>query len=131
MTWAKDWRGTRAAIYFSKKNGPAFVVVLTFIHLLNEGGHTKMDVHIKRVRDRLKEPTLIVLRQVVLDEILVEDIPFEHGHGLAEAKTTFTFESRVMTVRIKKEMIFDEDMFVLDLFFSGVKRGNSEITPES
>jgi hypothetical protein len=25
MTWAKNWRGARAAIYFSKNDGPAFV----------------------------------------------------------------------------------------------------------
>jgi hypothetical protein len=131
MTWAKDWRGARAALYFSKNNGPAFVVVLTFMYLLNEGGHTGMDVHIKPVRDCTEGPIRTVLDQVVLDRILVEDIPFGHGHGLAEAEVTFPFESRVMIVRVKKEVIFDEDMFVLDLFFSGVKRGNSEVTPES
>jgi hypothetical protein len=131
MTWVKDWRGARAALYFSKNDGPAFVVVLTFMYLSNEGGHTGMDVHIKLVRDCMKGPICIVQDPVVLDRILVEDIPFRHGHGLAEAKTTFPFESRVMTVRVKKEVIFDEDMFVLDFFFSGVKRGNSEVTPES
>ena len=46
---------------------------------------------------------------------------------MAEAKTTFPFEGRVMTVRVKKEVIFDEDMFFLDHFFSGVKRGNLEM----
>ncbi len=127
MTWAKDWSGARAALYFSKTDGPAFVVVLTFIHLLNEGGHTEMDVHIKPVQDCMKGPIRTVLNQVVLDRILVEDIPFGHGRGMAEAKTTFPFEDRVMTVRVKKEVIFDEDMFVLDHFFSGVKRGNSEM----
>jgi hypothetical protein len=131
MTWAEDWRGARAALYFSKNDGPAFVVVLTFMYLLNEGGHTGMDVHIKPVRDCMKGPIRTVLDQVVLDRILVEYIPFGHGRGLAEAKITFPFESRVMTVQVKKEVIFDEDMFVLDLFFSGVKRGNSEVTPES
>ena len=33
-------------------------------------------------------------------------------------------------IRVKKEMVFDEDMFILDFLFPGVKRGNSE-TAES
>jgi hypothetical protein len=36
-----------------------------------------------------------------------------------------------MTIRVKKEMVFDEDIFILDFSFPGVKRANSETTPES
>ena len=35
MTWEKASRGVRAALFFFMKDGPAFVIVLTVIHLLN------------------------------------------------------------------------------------------------
>ncbi len=90
-----------------------------------------MDVHIKSVMDCTKEATRKVLRQVVLDQILVEVFPYEQGFQLAEAQKTLPFEDQLMTIRVKKEMVFDENIFILDFSFSGVKRGNSETTPES
>lgn len=131
MTWAKFWRGSRAAIYFSKKDGPAFVVILTFTSLSDQGGQIGMDVHIKSVIDFTTVRTRKVLCEVVLDEVLVEVFPHDHGFQLAEARKTLPFEDRLMTIRVKKEMVFDENIFVLDLSFSGVKRENSETTPES
>ncbi|KAH7311899.1 heterokaryon incompatibility protein-domain-containing protein [Rhexocercosporidium sp. MPI-PUGE-AT-0058] len=131
MTWAKVWRGSRAALYFSKKDGPAFVVILTFTSLSDQGGKIGMDVHIKSVMDYTKEATWKVLRQIVLDQILVEVFPCEQGSQLAEAQKTLPFEDQLMTIRVKKEMVFDEDMFILDISFSGVKRRNSDATLES
>jgi hypothetical protein len=131
MTWAKSWRGSRAALYFSKKDGPAFVVLLTFASLSDQGGQIGIDVHIKSVTDCTKGAERESPRQVVLDQVLVKD--FHHGQvfGLTEAQKTLHFENQLMTIRVKKEMVFDEDMFIIDFSFSGVKRGNSETTPES
>jgi hypothetical protein len=127
MVWTKDWRGTRAALYFSKNNGPAFVVVLTLAYRSFDEGYPRMHIHIKSVHDSMKGPISAVLRQVNLRRILEEDFPpLKQGQELAEVQTTFPFESRVMTVRVKREIIHDEEVFVLDLLFSGVKRRNSE-----
>ena len=130
MTWDKGSRGALAALYFSKKDGPAFVLLLTFIHLWNPKRQVGIDIHIKQVRDNMNEPVAAALGKVRLHRILVEHIPSERGHTLGEAITTFSFENRVMTARIKEELIFDENMFVVDLLFSGVKRRNSEVAPE-
>ena len=90
-----------------------------------------MDVHIKSVMDCTKEAEREIPRQVVLDQVLVEDFHHEQGFGLTEAQKTLHFENQLMIIRVKKEMVFDEDMFIMDFSFSGVKRGNSETTPES
>jgi hypothetical protein len=122
MTWATFWRGSRAALYFSKKDGPAFVVILTFISLSDQGGQIGMDVHIESVMDCTKQATGKVLRQVVLNQILLQDFPHEQGFQLAEAQKTLPFEDQIMTIRVKKEMVFDENIFILDFSFSGVKQ---------
>lgn len=126
MTWANSWRGSRAALRFSKKDGPAFVVILTFTSLSDQGGKVGMDVHIESVMDCAKEAT-----KKALKEFLVED--FTHGQGfqLTEAQKTLALEDQLMTIRVKKEMVFDEDIFIADCFFSSVKRGISEMTLES
>jgi hypothetical protein len=130
MTWQKCWRGSRGALFFSKKDGPAFVAVVTFRFLADQGGQIGMDVHFKLVMESTKEVSRELLRQV-LEEILLEDFPNEQGFRLGEAQKVLPFEDRVMTIRVKNEMVFDENLFILDLLFSGVKRGNSETTPES
>ena len=129
MTWAKLWRGSRAASYFSKKDGPAFVVILTFLSLPDEGGEIGMDVHIKPVMDCAPEATREILRKVVLGQILVENF-HQEGFRLAEAQKTMLFENQLVTIRVKKELVFDEDIFILDFSFSSVKRGNSETIQE-
>lgn len=90
-----------------------------------------MDIHIKSVMDCTKEATRKVVRQVVIDQILVEVFYHEQGFRLAEAQKTLPFEDQLITIRVKKEMVFDENIFILDFSFSGVKRANSETTPES
>jgi hypothetical protein len=124
MTWAEYWRGSRTALVFSKMDGPAFMVIVTFRSLADQGGQIGMNVHTKEVSRE-------VLRQVVLEEILHEDFPHEQGFQLAEAQKVLPFEDRLMTIRVKNEMVFDENLFILDLLFSGLKRGNSETAPES
>ena len=131
MTWAKDWRGSRAALYFSKKDGPAFVVILTFLSLADQGGQIGMDVHIKSVIDCTTEGTRKVLHWVLLHQVLVEVFNYEQEFRLAEAQKTLPFEDQLMTIRVKQEMVFDENIFILDFSFSGMKRANSETTPES
>ncbi|PVH75186.1 hypothetical protein DL98DRAFT_518804 [Cadophora sp. DSE1049] len=131
MTWDKSWRGSRAALYFSKINGPAFVVILTFVSLSDQGGRIGMDVHTRSVLDCTKEAEGKASSRIVLDQILVEVFHHEQGFQLTEAQKTSPFEDQLMTVRVKKEMVFDEDMFILDFLFSGVKRGSSETRPES
>ena len=131
MKWAKSWRGSRAALYFSKKDGPAFVVILTFISLLDQGGQIGMDVQIHSVMNCTKGTEDEVLRQIVLDEILVEVLNYEEGFRLDEAQKTLHFENQLVNIRVKKELVFDEDIFILDFLFSGRKRGNSETTTES
>lgn len=131
MTWEKFWPGSRAAFFFSKQDRPAFVVVVTFRSLADQGGQIGMDVHIKLVMESTKEVSGELLRQVVLEEILLEDFPHEQGFQLAEAQKVLPFEDRLMIIRVKNEMVFDENLFILDLLFSGVKRGNSETTLES
>jgi len=81
MTWVKCWGGSQAALYFSKKDGPAFVVILTFISLSDQGGQIGMDIHIKSVLNCTKEAEGKVLRQVVLDQILVERFTMKKGSG--------------------------------------------------
>jgi hypothetical protein len=131
MTWAEDWRGSRAALFFSKMDGPAFVVIVTFRSLADQGGQIGMDVHFKLVKEYAKEVSRELLRQVVLEEILHEDFPNDQGFQPAEAQKVLPFEDRFMTIRVKNEMVFDENLFILDLLFSGVKRGTSETAPES
>jgi hypothetical protein len=131
MTWARDWHGSRAALLFFMSDGLAFVVVLTFIHCSDEKELTQMDVHIKPVLDFTRRPTGSEPRQVVLNRILVEDIPVGQELQVAEAQATLSLESRILTVRLKREVIFDEDTFVLDPLFSGVKRELSETTLET
>jgi hypothetical protein len=109
MTWAKDWSGWRAALFFSKMDGPAFVVIVTFSSLGDQGGKIGMDVHIKLVMESLHE--------VVLDEILLEDFAYEQRFQLGQAQKVLPFEDRVMTIRVKNEMVFYENLFILDLLF--------------
>jgi hypothetical protein len=131
MSWAKAWRGSRAALYFSKKDGPAFVVILTFTYLSDQGGQIGMDIHIKSVMSYTKEPISKRQQKVVLDQILVEVLPYDQGFQLAEAQKTLPFEDQLMTIRVKEEMVFDEDMFILGFSFSGVKRGSPDTILES
>lgn len=107
------------------------MVILTFVSLSDQGGQIGIDVHIKSVMDCTKEVTWKVLRQVVLDQILVEVFHYEQGFQLAEAQKTLPFKDQLITIRVKQEMVFNEEMFILDFSFSGVKRANSETTPES
>ena len=82
------------------------------------------------MQGRVNEPMRAVLNRVSLRDTLKEQIPSGNEPGLGEGKATCRFGSRAMTARVKKEMIFDEDMFVLDLLFSGTKRSISEVTPD-
>jgi hypothetical protein len=65
-----------------------------------------MDIYIKSVLDCTKEAKGKVLRQVVLDQILVEVFQHEQGFRLAEAQKTVPFEDQLMTIRVKKETVF-------------------------
>jgi hypothetical protein len=131
MTWGKDWRGSRAAILFFEKGGPAFVVILTFIHCSDGREHTKMDVHIKPVLDSTRWPSSTEVQQVQLHRILVEDLTIGQELQTSGAQKTLSLGGRILTLRLKRELIFDEDTFVLDLLLSGIKRGSSETIPES
>ena len=131
MTWGEYLLGSRAALFFSKKDGPAFVVIVTFRSLEDQEGKIGMDVHFKLVKESTKEVSRELLSQVVLEEILHEDFPHEQGFQLAETQKVLPFEDRLMKIRVKNEMVFDENLFILDLLFSGMKRGNSETAPES
>jgi len=44
MSWAKSWQGSRAALYFSKEDRLDFVVILTFLCLLDQGGQIGIDI---------------------------------------------------------------------------------------
>jgi hypothetical protein len=128
MTWSKFWHGSRTAIYFSKHGGPAFVIILTFI---SQGGQIGMDVHFKSIMDSAKVVGREILRQVVLDQVLLENFPHEQEFRHGEVRKTLPFEDQLMTIRVKKEVVFDEEIFVLDILFSGVKREYSEMRPET
>ncbi|KAF1963976.1 hypothetical protein BU23DRAFT_494530 [Bimuria novae-zelandiae CBS 107.79] len=124
--WGDDRRGIRAALYFAKSNGPAFVVVLTLMHLSTKRGYPSMHIYIRTVHEKIEGPKSTVLSQVSLRKVLEEETPFELAQELDEIQTTFPFESRVMTVQVKREIIHEEIVFILDIFFSGVKRSHSE-----
>lgn len=120
------WRGARTAFYCATCNGPAFVAVLLFLDLLNERGLAGIGVHIKPVRDYEKGGLRTGLDPVKLRDIFLEDIPFEGGRGLDMAQATHAYEGRVMTAQIWKEAVFDNYMFVRDLFSSDFGRKVSE-----
>lgn len=126
MTWATIWRGSRAALHFSKKNGPTFVVILTFKSLSDEGEEIGMDVHIEPVLDSSKESPKKTLR-----EFLAEELTHGQIFHLTEAQKMLALGDQLMTVRVKKDAIFDEDIFIVDFFLSGIKRGTSESTVEN
>ncbi|KAH6664603.1 hypothetical protein B0J14DRAFT_569579 [Halenospora varia] len=56
---------------------------------------------------------------------------YKEGFWLDEAQKTLLFENRLLNIQVKKEMVFDEDMFILDFLFLGVKHGNLETIAES
>jgi hypothetical protein len=58
---------------------------------------------------------------------------FLHGQGfqLAEAQKTLPLEAQLMTIQVKKKILFDVNIFTMDFSLSGVKRESSEMTPES
>lgn len=90
-----------------------------------------MDVHFKSIMDSAKVVGREVLHQVVLDQVLLENFPHEQEFRHGEVRKTLPFEDQLMTIRVKKEVVFDEEIFVLDILFSGVKREHSEMRPET
>ena len=125
--WSKNWLGARAALYFAKSGGAAFVVVLTFLDGFNECGLAGIDVHIMPAAYCVEEGLRTNARRVKLRHILVGDVPFKNDCGWDVVHATSDFAGRVMTARRQKEVLCDEEMFVLDLSFSGVKRKAAEI----
>jgi hypothetical protein len=126
INWDISWHGIQAALYFSKNNGPAFVVVFTVLYLSKREGYPEMHIHIEPVHCSVKGPISTVSRMVSLRRVLEEYISVKHGQELAEVQATFPFEGRVMTARLKSERIHEDNVFVFDLFFSGIKRGTSD-----
>ena len=105
MAWPEDWEGVWAAVYLSKHNGPAFVVVLTSVRCLNGRVCHGMDIHIRSVNADMKGQRGVVLDQVKVNSILLEQIPSRYVHGSAKTQTTFPFKSRAMTAQVKIEVI--------------------------
>lgn len=77
IIWAKDWRGTRAALFFSSKSGAAFVVILTLIYVTIGEGYPRMHVQIKPMLDG-------IIEEDQASDILEEIIPLVHGKELVE-----------------------------------------------
>ncbi|KAH5412573.1 hypothetical protein HBI32_128880 [Parastagonospora nodorum] len=118
MASAKDWRGTRAALFFSTKNGAALVVILTLMYITVGEGYPRMHVQIKPMLDGITEVDQA-------SDILGETIPFVHGQELIETQTTFPFKGRIVTARLRRENMHDDMVFVLDLMFSGTTKYSS------
>jgi hypothetical protein len=89
-------------------------------------GSPEMHIHVKPVHCSVKGLISTVSRMVSLRRVLEEYVSVKHRQELAEVQAKFPFEGRVITARLKSERIHDDNVFVLDLFFSGIKRGTSD-----
>lgn len=90
-----------------------------------------MDVHFKSIMDSTKVVERKNLRQVVLGQVLLENFPYEQEFRYGEVRKTLPFEDQLMTIRVKKEVVFDEEIFIVDILFTGMKREHSEMRPET
>lgn len=130
MTWKKGCGGVRAVLLFSLNSSVPFTVILTFVHL-NTEGRTGVHIHLKQVQEHMKKSVKSINERVSLRQILDEHVSFEPtALDVDEEEAAYLFGSRVITARVQKEIVFDEDVFVLDLTSAGAKRRHSEVTPD-
>ncbi|KAF2005451.1 hypothetical protein P154DRAFT_457426 [Amniculicola lignicola CBS 123094] len=129
MAREKDWGGIQGAFYFSKFNGPAFVVVFIWVDFKNRKRWPGIYVRVKPVHDKMQSSRSAAARQVSLREVLKEyyDLPFRNGRELHEAHATMPFEGRVMKARVGRDEVGDEEVFVLSLSLWGLKRKRQKL----
>ena len=68
-----------------------------------------------------------LLAEVVLRKFLIECGRPGRGYKQSESESISPFEGRLMTVRLRREAIFNEGVFILNLSFLGVKYKISEV----
>ncbi len=123
MTWEQAWHGVRAAILFLTGNESPLIVMLSFQHE-NYGARMGMDVALPRHTYNLSDPAP---RQSLLREHLAGDRGFFIRNS-SGSKQTVVLEDLSVTVEWKREIVFDEKLFVIDVSIQPTPRPSSPIS---